>query len=372
MAPAKILHIIGGGEIGGAEQHVLNLLENLNRTRFQPTLACLVKGPLAKLAHKKGIETQTFPMHYPLDFSPLPQLIRWARAQNIALIHCHGARANLLGRLAARWLGLPNLSTVHSSLVQDYRSPFAAQIALWLEQLTLPFSSGQIAVSQYLAQELSARGSRKVSVIYNGYPVLPPHDEREERQKFRKQWHIAPDAQVLGTIARFHPAKGYATLVEAAKLLLPEFPRLHLLLIGDGPLQNEIRAALNEENIPHTLTGFLPEAYRALPAMDLFVLPSVSEGMGLVLLEAMQYYIPIVASQAGGIPEVVRSDQDGLLVPPRNPEALAQACARIFNQPHLAQTLSQTAAGRWPEFSLDIMVNKTQDVYAELLASQAN
>lgn len=367
MAPDKILHIIGGGELGGAEQHVLNLLENLERDRFSPALACLVDGPLAILAREKGIEAATFPMHHPLDLSPLPALVRWVRAEHVALIHCHGSRANLLGRLAARWLGLPNLSTVHSSLAKDYISPFAAQMALWLEKLTLPLSSGQIAVSQYLAEELSARGGRNIRVIHNGYPVLPPYDPKAERAKYRQHWSIPADAQVIGAIARFHPAKGHTILIQAAKLLQPQFPHLHLLLIGDGPLKTEISTVLDRESLPHTLTGFLPEAYRALPAMDLFVLPSVSEGLGLVLLEAMQRRIPIVASLVGGIPEVVRPSQDGLLVPPKEPEALAQACARLLSQPSLAETLVQSAAARWPAFSLEGMVAKTQEVYTQYL-----
>lgn len=368
MAPDKILHIIGGGEIGGAEQHVLNLLENLDHNCFMPALACLVEGPFAELARTRGIQTETFPMRHPLDLSPLPQLMRWARSQSVALIHCHGARANLLGRLAAALLRIPNLTTVHSSLAHDYLSPFAARLALFLDKLTLPLSSGQIAVSSYLAQELSARGSRKVKVIYNGYPVLPAYDHRREREEFRRHWGIRPEAQVIGTIARFHPAKGYNTLVQAAKLLLPQFSRLHLLLIGEGPLKETIRETLNTENIPHTLTGFLPEAYRALPAMDIFVLPSSHEGMGLVLIEAMQRHTPIVASCTGGIPEVIRSELEGLLVPPGDPEALAHACARVLGQPDLAKRLTEAAAERWPQFSLEVMVKETENVYAMLLA----
>ena len=372
MSPDKILHIIGGGEIGGAEQHVLNLLENLDRKLFLPVLACLVEGPFAEAARSKGIQTQTFAMRHPLDLSPLPQLVQWTRAQNVKLIHCHGARANLLGRLAARFLKIPNLSTVHSSLAHDYLSPFAAWLALLLDRLTLPLSNGQIAVSSYLARELAARGSRQVKVIYNGYPVLPPYDHLQERQEFRRQWNIPFEAQVLGTIARFHPAKGHHTLVEAAKLLQGQFPGLHLLLIGEGPLKETIRESLDTLKIPYTLTGFLQDAYRALPAMDIFILPSIHEGMGLVLLEAMQRCTPIVASRTGGIPELVRSEKDGLLVPPGEPEALAHACTRILTQPGLAAKLTQSAQDRWPEFSLEVMLKETQALYTSLLHSPSS
>lgn len=367
MKNYEILHIIGGGEVGGAEQHVLTLLQGLDRSRFYPHLACLTHGPFATLARETNIPTHTFPMRYPLDLSPLPGLIRWTRYKGIKLIHTHGSRANLLGRLGAKWLKLPCLTTVHSSLAHDYLSPWFAYLALGLDRLTLPLTSGIITVSEYLAQEVALRGGQNIETIYNGRAPLSFTDPAHSRLQFRKQWGIPADALVIGTIGRLHPTKGHTYLIKAATQLSLEIPNLHLLLIGDGPLHQDLESELRHNSIPYTLTGYLPHAYEALPAMDLFGLPSISEGMGLVLLEAMKAGVPIVASAVGGIPEVVRAGKDGLLVPPGDVTGFAAACASIIENPALAKSLVRSANERWPLFSTDSMVKETERVYSRLL-----
>ncbi|EHQ92249.1 glycosyltransferase [Desulfosporosinus youngiae] len=367
----KILHIIGGGEIGGAEQHVLSLLNGIDQTRFDPYLVCLTQGPFSDLAIDHKIPTHTFPMRFPLDISPIPALIRWSRRQGINLIHTHGSRANLLGRLSAKWLGIPSLTTVHSSLAHDYLSLWSAQIALLLDRLTLPLTSGIITVSEHLAKEVALRGGRNPLTIYNGHPSLTFDDPSSSRHRFRRQWGIPTDALVLGTIGRLHPTKGQLYLIQAAGQLRFKFPNLHLLLIGDGPLRQNLTRALQESNLPHTITGYLPSAYEALPAMDLFVLPSVSEGMGLVLLEAMQARVPIAASAVGGIPELIRDGVDGLLFPPGDVPKLSAACASILENPALAESLVHGGQNRWPMFSIDSMVRATEQVYTRMLAKTA-
>ena len=367
MKNYKILHIIGGGEIGGAEQHVLSLLNGLDWSRFSPHLACLTHGPFAALARETNIPTRTFPMRYPLDLSPLFGLIRWARQKGITLIHTHGSRANLLGRLGAKWLGLPCLTTVHSSLAHDYLSPWSAHLALGLDRLTLPLTSGIITVSEHLAQEVALRGGQNIETIYNGQSPLSFVDPTHSRHQFRKQWGIPTDALVIGTIGRLHPTKGHTYLIKTATQLRLKFPNLHLLLIGDGPLRQDLESELSSSPIPYTLTGHLPHAYKALLSMDLFVLPSISEGMGLVLLEAMKAGVPIVASAIGGIPEVVRSGKDGLLVPPGDVTGFADACTTILENSDLAKALVCSGQERWPTFSVETMVRETEQVYTRIL-----
>jgi len=228
-------------------------------------------------------------------------------------------------------------------------------------------TSGIITVSEYLAKEVALRGGRNLETIYNGQAPISFDDSSSSRHQFRLQWGIPADALILGTIGRLHPAKGQTYLIKAVTQLRLKFPNLHLLLIGDGPLRQDLEFELKRNTIPHTLTGYLPQAYEALPAMDLFVLPSVSEGMGLVLLEAMQAGVPIVASAVGGIPEVVRAGKDGLLVPPGDVAGFTEACASIIENPNLAKSLVHSGQDRWPMFSIESMVSKTEQVYTRLL-----
>jgi len=366
----RILHIIGGGEIGGAEQHVLSLLKEIDQALYNPHLVCLTHGPLSELALKNKIPTQTFSMRYPLDLSPLPSLIRYIRQKKISLVHTHGSRANLLGRLSAKWLGIPSLTTVHSSLAHDYLSPWSARMALGLDRLTLPLTSGIITVSEYLAEEVALRGGKNLETIYNGQPPISFNNPTSSRQQFRKQWGIPADALVLGTIGRLHPTKGQSYLIKVASRLRLKFPKLHLLLIGDGPLRQDLELELQRTTIPYTFTGYIPQAYEALPAMDIFLLPSISEGMGLVLLEAMQAKVPIVASAVGGIPEVIRAGKDGLLVPSGDLAGFTEACTSILENPNLAKSLVASGQERWPKFSIASMVRKTELVYTRLLEKQ--
>lgn len=363
MKTCNILHIIGGGEVGGAEQHVLTLLKSLDQGAFTPNLVCLTQGPFAALAQEHHIPVTTLAMRFPLDLSPLPSLIRFIRQKNIALVHTHGSRANLLGRLAAKHLKLPCLSTVHSSLAQDYLSPWSARVALLLDRLTLPLTAGIITVSDYLAREVASRGGQNIQTIYNGQLPLT----FSSRQQFRAQWQIPSEALLLGTIGRLHPAKGQTYLIQAAARLHLKYPNLHLLIIGDGPLRPSLESELQQSGLPYTLTGYIPQAHQALPALDLFVLPSLSEGMGLVLLEAMQAGVPIVASAVGGVPEVLREGKDGLLVPPGDPNLLLAACSQLIDNPDYAQALVLSALKRWTAFSLDHMIEETEGLYTALI-----
>lgn len=376
MKTYKILQLIGGGEIGGAEHHVLTLLQGLSPESFFPISGCLVDGPFARVTENTGILTLRFPMKHPLDLSPLPRLIREVRQQEIALIHTHGSRANLLGRLAGWWTKTPVVSTVHSSLKQDYLSPKAAFLALTLDRLTLPLTSGVITVSEALASEIANRGGQNIRTIYNGILPLPQLEElnyrKNLRQQFRQQWGIPSDAIILGSIARLHPTKGLEDLIKAAKQLRDHFPKLHLLIVGEGPLRSDLEWKLQEAHLPFTLPGYQPDAFKSLPAMDLFILPSLSEGMGLVLLEAMQAHIPIIATQVGGIPEVIRDGQDGLLVPAKNPQALADACQRVLRDPELSKSLVESGSRRWQIFSVPEMVRQTENFYRDILGGEEN
>lgn len=374
MENYHILQLIGGGEIGGAEQHVLTLLQELDSARLTLISGCLIEGPFAHLTEELGISTLRFPMKHALDLSRIPSLLTELRKNKINLIHTHGSRANLLGRLAGHWAKIPVVSTYHSSLRQDYLSPTAAHVALGLDRLTLPLTSGIITVSEALSHEVAARGGRNLRTIYNGIQPLPHLQEKTYRQNqrylFRKQWGIPDNALVLGSIARLHPTKGLETLIEAAAQLLPQFPHIHLLLIGDGPLRSDLEESLENSGISYTLPGFIPKGYQALPAMDLFILPSLSEGMGLVLLEAMQAQLPIIATHVGGIPEVIRDGQDGLLVPPADSRALAESCLTLLTQPLLCKQLIQSGLNRWQSFSIQSMVKRTENFYKEILQSK--
>ena len=368
----QVLHLIGGGEIGGAEHNVLNLLTGFPRDKVNPFLGCLVKNsPLAALTSSKRICTEIFPMRFPLDILPVIPLIRFCRNNKIGLIHCHGVRANLIGRITARLLSIPAISTVHSLPEYDYPSSWKGKFALLLDNKTLSLSSGIITVSDNLRVAVSQRIKSRtrdlpIKTIYNGIPWLDFANQEIMRTEFRHKWNIPQEKTVIGTIGRLHPVKGQIYLAEAMELLIKEYPHLHLLIIGEGPIRPQLQDLLASNKLPYTMTGYLPSAWKALPAMDIFLLPSLSEGMGLVLLEAAQAKIPIIASSTGGIPELFAGEREILLCKPADPLDLTLACSRILENDDLAKTLVQNAYQRAMKFTVDKMVNDTTDFYLEI------
>ncbi|RNC28867.1 MAG: putative teichuronic acid biosynthesis glycosyltransferase TuaC [Candidatus Dichloromethanomonas elyunquensis] len=371
--PVRVLHLIGGGEIGGAEHHVLNLLQYAAQEEVIPVLGCLVKNsPFAALTHSLGIQTTVFPMRFALDILPVAQIASYCRKNQIQLIHCHGSRANLVGRLTSKIASLPCISTLHSLPEWDYPSVWKGNAARYINNFTLSWSSGFIAISanfrDYLSLRLRQRGlNLPINIIPNG---LVPYDFSQSEQmrfNFRKRWNIPLSCKLVGTIGRLHPVKGHLCLTESMKILMKDHPNLHVVIIGEGPSRQELEDLLRSAKIPHTLTGYLPDAWKTLPSMDLFVLPSLSEGMGLVLMEAAQAEVPIVASCVGGVPELFQDNSEALLACPGDPIDLARCCDRLLSDPDLVNRLTAKARERARGFTVEKMAKDTAAFYYSIL-----
>jgi glycosyltransferase involved in cell wall biosynthesis len=381
----NVLHLIGGGELGGAEQHIITLLPRLQTRGVQPLLACLYKhAPLTEkirstTAPPTPIPTDLFPMRAPFDLSPLPRLLKYCTRHKIDLIHCHGLRANIIGRAASLISRLPAITTWHSWPEQDFPGALTGKIAMTLEHMTLGLSAGSITVSHALADKLqqwppmerqkTSKKNRFHQTIYNGYTPLQrtPEEHAQARQDYRGLWHIPENAVVLGSVGRLHPVKGHLYLLEAASLLASRFPALHVLLIGEGPERSSLEQQLINAPYTYTLAGHLPNAERALPAIDMFVFPSLHEGMGIALLEAIQANLPIVATAVGGIPEILRAGTDALLVPPADANAIADACQRLLENPAHSQALTAAAQERLALFNPEDMADQTVAFYRQIL-----
>ncbi|MFA6807431.1 MAG: glycosyltransferase family 4 protein [Eubacteriales bacterium] len=372
--PKNILYLIGGGEIGGAEIHILGLINNLDRNNYSPYLGYLIKnGPLATDPRLRHTPSKLFSMHFPADISPLPSLIKYCKKNSISLIHAHGIRANLLGRLTAQILKIPCISTIHSDPAYDYPASWKGRLALFTETLTLPLSSGLITVSNSIRKNYSVRIpllnslNFPIQTIYNCCPPICTVDNISLRNNFRMKWNISQDSIVVGTIGRLHRVKGQIYLIKALIALVSKIPHIHFVLVGEGILYKELHQILDSSNLPYTMTGFLSDAKSALPALDVFVLPSLSEGMGIVLLEAMQAAIPIVASDTGGIAELLNNNIDSLLTPPGDIHELENAIYKISSDSELSQKLTSNAKKRVISFSLERMLSETQNFYYQIL-----
>ncbi|MDD4588559.1 MAG: glycosyltransferase family 4 protein [Heliobacteriaceae bacterium] len=370
--PIRVLHIIGGGEIGGAEIHILDLARHLSPLEMDFYLCCLFPAPLLQRAQQQGINAVAVAMRSKLDVFCLWQVFQVVRRLNPEIVHTHGVRANLVGRLAAKMAGVRHtVTTVHSVLAHDYPDNTARWLNYRMERLTAGLTERFIAVADFLKKSLCAQGipAEQIVVIPNGID-LAKFEAGEGRQAVRMELGIAPDAPLVGMVGRFHPVKGHKFLVAAAQEIVKLNPAVRFLLVGDGIIRAEIENDIKERHLePYfVFTGFRDDIAAIYRALDILALPSLSEGLSLTLMESMYCGCPAVASAVGGNPEIIVDGKTGLLVPPGDSLGLAAALLRLVENPGEAQRLGEAARKTIEErFTVKRMAERTQVVYRQLV-----
>jgi len=207
----------------------------------------------------------------------------------------------------------------------------------------------------------------KITVIYNGLdasqltPGLSP-------DQVRADLGILPGQRVVATVGRLHRVKGHLFLLQAAQKIASQRKDAVFLLVGEGPERQVIEKAIDELSLRDRviMTGFYRNISELYPVMEIMCLPSLMEGMGLVLLEAMHFGVPVIATQVGGIPEVIVDGESGLLVEPGNSESLAAAIGRLLDDPELQRRLITGGKRRAEEFTVENMVRRTEQIYTTL------
>lgn len=374
----KVLHVIGGGEFGGAEQYLITLLRNMDRQDFHIVVACLFGAPLAGRLAAEGFPHRVFPMAGKLDLKVIFRLSDYIKENCFDIVHTHGVRANLVGRLAARKAGIKNIvTTIHSNLEYDYPRKLDLYVNKISEKLTLPLTKHFITVSEDLAGYVCEKygiSKRRVSVIYNGLELNKYFFSEAKRAQIRKQFKIADNETLLAVISRLHPVKGHSILFYAFEQLVRDFPFLKLLIVGTGPEKKRLEEQARELGIAGNVifAGFRKDIPEVLTAVDIVVQPSLSEGFGLSIIEAMAMEKPVVASAVGGVPEIIKNRVNGLLVPPGDPIALSEAITSVLELPGLARELARTGRETVEKkFTAEAMARKTAEVYEKLVRRRA-
>ena len=314
----KLLHLVSGADAGGAMTHVLSLLPELQKTDTV-CLACLGGGPLALGAAERGIKTLVLPGG---AISQLSGLNRRLIEQRPDVLHCHGARANVLGALARRGPGTRVVSTVHSDHRLDYLSrPMAAQTLGRLNGWALGRMDALFCVSDAMAERYRRRGFRCVYALYNGLDFSAPP--------------LAPisrgDTVPVGIAARLDPVKDLETALRGFAMASKREPRLRLRIAGTGREENRLRALAGRLGVSGTVEfcGWVEDMDRFFAALDIAALTSLSETFPYALLLAARQAIPAVATDVGGVSALVKHGEGGLLITPGDASAFAQALLRL-------------------------------------------
>ena len=365
----SVVQVIGNSVIGGAENHLLDLVQGLRRAGVEVEVICPRPGPLTEQLVAQGVSVQCIEMvrpwpgdEYLLDQRAVRELISVLKEKRPDVVHSHLYPAHLHASLAAQEVGIPAIvQTAHTLIVRPGD--------VFLSYVT---AARTIAVSRAAASLIERIGvpGERIEVIYNG--VGPKHfeDDPAAQERTRTALNLGP-GPIIGTVSRLSPEKGIDVLLEAISRVVQLIPTLTVLVAGDGPQAAEL----------HRLAGALDlsEHVRFLGArsdipvlnrlLDLFVLPSREEACPMALLEAMATRRAAVATRVGGTPEVMTHAVDGWLVPPGDPMALSQALLMLLEDPLRRSAMGAAARQHVAtQFTRDHMVQETLSFYQRLLA----
>lgn len=363
----RIAHCIHGLDLGGAQQVVKHLVRGCGRAGFSSVVYSPVGGVFADEVADAGAVVHVLPRRFPkLDPGWVRTLARQMRDDGIELVHTHLFGDSLHGYLAARSAGqLPVVTTLHA--VAGFHSRVQRLGYRWLLPRVARAVACSDAVRRSFVADLAGRPAT-VDVIANGIALPSPEHAAAAAIDVG-----GGRAVVVAGIGRLVPEKDFASLIDAVALLWKEGLPIRLLLLGEGPLRGALEARAAAAGVAEwvSLPGFRPDVQELLRTIDVVAFSSLDEGLPMALLEAMAAARCVVATDVGGIGGAARHDQEALLVPPRDPAALAGALRRVIRDPALRRRLGAAAERRVREcFTAERMVDAYMRLYRDVLAAR--
>jgi glycosyltransferase involved in cell wall biosynthesis len=332
---------------------MLTLSEELRRRGHEVRFVGFQGRGLAAHTRRLGYPTRELRVRTKIDPLAVIRLARWLRREGCDVLHAHLSTSAVNGALAARLARVPGIATVHG---MSGKLSFVACHHL-------------IAVSAPVQRHLVAQGvhEAKISIVPNGLKLTGPSLGKQEA---RERLGLPPDVKVIGCVARLTALKGIDHLLAAHRRLLDDWPDVRCVVVGDGDLRDELvslaRSLGTQDHV--VFTGYRRDVVDVLPALDVFVFPTLREAMGIALVEAMAAGLPVVATRVGGIPDVI-TEETGLLVNPGDPIALADAASQLLGDPGSARLMGEAGRVRAAEeFSDQRMALRTLQVYRTVIS----
>ncbi|MEW9670775.1 glycosyltransferase [Ammoniphilus sp. 3BR4] len=364
-----VVHVIGGGEFGGAEQHILQLLSLMPQYGFKGKVVCFYEASFSKELRNRGIEVEVLKFDR-FDFRLFTGLREVFLREKPHIIHTHGVKANFFGRLAARkFPQIPLVTTIHSLLHFDYTNQLAYFFAYRMEKWTRAYNDHFIAVSQSIAEYLREDGvkAEKLSVIHHGIDV---DLFSKGSPVLRDELGLSDDDYLIGIVSRLVKIKGIDYAISSMPSILQANSRAHLIIVGSGPEEEELKALAEKLGIREHVhfVGFRKDIANCLHSFDCFVSASLSEGLGLNILEAMAASRPVAVTGVGGVLDFTEDRENSLIIETRSSEDLAKHVIELMNNPDFAQRLAEEAHRQVKQsFSLDAMLTNTVRLYEQIL-----
>ena len=369
----KILHMISGGDSGGAKTHVIALFDALKKYA-DVKIICLTPGIFYQEILKKDIDTVLIEQKNRGDLSIISKISDIIEKEGFDLLHIHGARANFVSSLLKRKIKIPIVSTVHSDYKLDFTEGFYKKyVFTLLNQIALKDMDYYIGVSNNFKNMLIQRGfsPNKIFTVYNGMDFSKPHSFISKKE-FLEKYNIPYEENTtyVGIIGRFDLVKGHKIFIEGAKHALSQNNNLRFLLAGEGPLLSDLKKQAEEYNISDKVhfVGFLDNIYDFINAIDINTLTSLSESFPYVLLEGAKLKKPTVSSDVGGISDLIENGENGFLFENGNSKDFADKVLTLAEnklmQLKFGENLFNKATN---EFSNDNLAKSHIKIYERIL-----
>jgi glycosyltransferase involved in cell wall biosynthesis len=372
----RVLHVIDSGGFYGAEVMLLNLAAEQMRMGYQVEIASIgEKGieekAIESVAQEKGIPVRKFRMRPGPNWLGAMSVLRHAVQKRFDLLHSHGYKGNILfGLLPRRVRRLPLVTTLHGWT--SVRGFTKMRMYEWLDNLSLRFVDAVVLVNRGMLEHPVLKKKKRFRrwIVNNGIlPVddSPPCVMDPAIQKFCERGYT------IGALARLSPEKGFSDLIDALAILLQRGKDVRLVIFGEGgerkALEEKVAGLGLDDRV--RMPGFVSNAGCYLPSFDVLAMPSLTEGLPITLLEAMRAGVPIVASKVGGIPHLLEDGKSGLLVPPTDSAALADAISLLYDQPARGREMAAAAGQVFrAKYTSERMAEGYHQIYSHVLGQE--
>lgn len=367
----KVLHLIGGGDIGGAKSHVLSLVNEL-RKHIDVKLISFRKGPFADDGRAMGINVEI--VRTGTIFTDVRKILNIIKTEDYDLIHAHGAKANMIAVFVKKFTKIPVVTTVHSDYRLDYLQNILKMFSFGLiNTVALRFIEYYIAVSNNFKQMLIKRrfSPQNIFTVYNGIDFNKKVSNISKKEFLKKHsLNFNKDDVIVGILARLHPVKGITTLLQAAKLVIDTNPSVKFLIGGDGEERKSLEKKASSLGLNNNVffLGFVNEPLDLVNCIDINVLTSLSESFPYAILEGTLYKKATISSNVGGISDLIESGKTGFLFEPKDYKTFAKHLLNLVNNPSLRKEMGDNLHKKANTyFSLHNMCNTQLNIYKSIL-----
>jgi len=370
----NVMHIRDSSGMYGAEQVILTLAKYINKDIFNFKLLCMKNedgrsNTLIENAKKINIPVMSIDVKGRLDVRAIKTIKKLLITNQNTILHCHDYKSNFYGLWASRQLGIKRITTAHGST----RDSLLQKAYLFLdERVTYRFFDQIIAVSEDLREQLEKKNipSRKIRVIQNGLDLRFAKNN-SDIPKNESSLEMPGKSKVFAVIGRLYPDKGHRYFLQAFSKVQNRYPSIRGIIVGEGPERIEIERQVRELNLTEKIDqyGFRSDMKNVYRDIDCLIIPSLTEGLPYVLLEAMAFKIPVIATSVGDIPNLIEDNITGYLVPPGNDKRLEDKMMDILRDPRKSKTIGKRGAKFVTEnFSHERMVTATEHLYMDTIS----